>query len=399
MRLRCLVLTAGMIGAAFSGCVAPSSSRSGFKANTAAAPAPIPGEVVLPARIVSNLFFVQGSIGGSGPFWFLVDTGSSATLVSDRVATLLDDVRMERGMAPVEVISAAGGATLLGSTSIPSLEFGAARFTGLKAAVYDLADLSNHLGLTVDGIIGFPVFNDWLLTLDYPSSVARLTPRFPARAVPGSAVPFAVENGTRPIVNVLLGGQPLTVLVDSGSDLALTLNPAGLDPKFKYGPRRGPIVSTLSGNVPQEIGRLSELLQIGSAEIREPRVMLTDQQSSLGGAILRQFSITFDQKRGLAVFTPAAKNPIRIPSLRSTGLSFIRLTSQWRVIHVLEDAPVATKQIRPGDTLLSIDGELVQLWNLERYEQYLRARKSLTMKLRRGEKTFEVRVPVFDLVP
>lgn len=398
MRLYRLLLAAGLVIAALSGCVAPPARRAD---NLTANPAetPVPGQVVLPGRIVSNLMFVQGTVQGAGPFWFLIDTGSTATLVSDRIAALLEDVRTERGLAPVQILSATGGATLLGSTSLPSLEFGEAKFANVKAAVFDFADFSNHLGMTVDGIIGFPVFQEMLLTLDYPAARVVLTPRFPSRAVPGTAVPFAVEEGSRPLVNLTLGGHPLGVLIDSGSDLALTLNPAGLNPVFKSGPRDGPIVATLSGNALQQIGRVRDPLHIGTTEVREPRVMLTDQQSSIGGAVLRNFTVTFDQRRGLAIFAPAGKGPVRIPGLRSTGLSFIRLTSEWRVIHVLADAPPATRAIRPGDTLVAIDREPVRLWNLERFEQHLRAHKDVTLTLRRGERVFDVRAPVFDLVP
>ena len=358
-----------------------------------------PGQNAVPGRLVSNLLLVEGSVGGAGPYYFLVDTGSSVTLVSDRIAATVPGFRPNVGLAPVQVISAAGGATLLGSITVPSIELGGTGFATVRAAVYDFVDLSNHLGVTVDGILGFPVFRDVLLTLDYPRSRVVLSPRFPARAIPGIAVPFALEDGTRPIINVELGAATFMALIDSGSNLPFTLNATGLNPSFKYGPRTGPLVATLSGDAPRQIGRLAATLVLGTVEIREPRVMLTDQLPTIGAEILRHFTLTFDQHRGLVVLTPERDAPVKLPAQRTTGLSFARLPAEWRVLQVMEDAPATTQQIRPGDAIVGIDGEPIVKWNLDRFEKHLRTADTIEYLFRRDGRSYLVKVAVYDLVP
>ena len=358
-----------------------------------------PGQNVVPGRLVSNLLLVEGSVGGAGPYYFLVDTGSSVTLVSDRIAATVPGFRPNVGLAPVQVISAAGGATLLGSITVPSIELGGTGFATVRAAVYDFVDFSNHLGVTVDGILGFPVFRDVLLTLDYPRSRVVLSPRFPARAIPGIAVPFALEDGTRPIINVELGAATFMALIDSGSNLPFTLNATGLNPSFKYGPRTGPLVATLSGDAPRQIGRLAATLVLGTVEIREPRVMLTDQLPTIGAEILRHFTLTFDQHRGLVVLTPERDAPVKLPAQRTTGLSFARLPAEWRVLQVMEDAPATTQQIRPGDAIVGIDGEPIVKWNLDRFEKHLRTADTIEYLFRRDGRSYLVKVAVYDLVP
>ncbi|HQF39479.1 MAG TPA: aspartyl protease family protein [Opitutaceae bacterium] len=358
-----------------------------------------PGQNAVPGRLVSNLLLVEGSVGGAGPYYFLVDTGSSVTLVSDRIAATVPGFRPNVGLAPVQVISAAGGATLLGSITVPSIELGGTGFATVRAAVYDFVDFSNHLGVTVDGILGFPVFRDVLLTLDYPRSRVVLSPRFPARAIPGIAVPFALEDGTRPIINVELGAATFMALIDSGSNLPFTLNATGLNPSFKYGPRTGPLVATLSGDAPRQIGRLAATLVLGTVEIREPRVMLTDQLPTIGAEILRHFTLTFDQHRGLVVLTPERDAPVKLPAQRTTGLSFARLPAEWRVLQVMEDAPATTQQIRPGDAIVGIDGEPIVKWNLDRFEKHLRTADTIEYLFRRDGRSYLVKVAVYDLVP
>lgn len=358
-----------------------------------------PGQVALPGRTVSNLLLIEGTVGGAGPYRFLIDTGSSITLVSDHIAETLPGFRIAGSLASVQVVSAAGGSTLLGSTNLPSLELGGSRFTNLRAAIYDFTDFSNHLGFTVDGILGLPIFRDVLLTLDYPRNRVVISPRFPARAVPGIAIPYALENGTRPIINAALGDTSFNALIDSGSDLPFTLNPTGLNPEFKAGPRTGPVVSTLSGNEPGQIGRLADILTLGTCEIIEPRVMLTDQLSTIGAEILRHFTLTIDQHRGLVILAPASESAVQLPAQRSTGLSFARLPAEWRVLQVLDDAPPATHQIEPDDAIVGINGEPVTRWNLDRFEKQLREADSIEYLLRRGERRFLLTVPIFDLVP
>lgn len=358
-----------------------------------------PEHVVVPGRIVSNLLLVEGTVAGAGPYYFLIDTGSSITLVSDRIATAGPAVRTTPALVPVQVVSAAGGATMLGSTTLPSLELGSTRFANVRAVVYDFVDFSNHLGITVDGIIGFPVFRDLLLTLDYPRHRIVLSPRFPARAIAGTALPFALEDGTRPIVNVELGDKVFMALLDSGSDLAFTLDATGLNPRFKAGPRTGPVVTTLSGNAPRQIGRLADPLLLGGCEVREPRVMLTDQLSTVGAEILRHFTLTFDQHRSQVILAPHRDGTVKLPAQRTTGLSFARLPAEWRVLQVLADAPAATQQIEPGDAIVGINGEPIVKWNLDRFDQHLRSADTVDYLFRRDNRSYLVRVPVYDLVP
>ncbi|HLP01883.1 MAG TPA: aspartyl protease family protein [Opitutaceae bacterium] len=358
-----------------------------------------PDQVVVPGRQVSHLLLVEGRVGNAGPYFFLIDTGSSVTLVSDRIAAAVPGFRTTPAVAPVQVVSAAGGATMLGSTTVPSLTLGTANFANVRAAVYDFVDFSNHLGVTVDGILGFPIFRDLLLTLDYPRNRVVLSPRYPARTVPGVAIPFALEDGTRPIVNVALGDKTFMALIDSGSDLPFTLDATGLNPPFKAGPRTGPLVATLSGNAPRQIGRLADNLVLGTCEIREPRVMLTDQLSTIGAEILRHFTVTFDQRRGLVILDAERSAAVKLPSQRTTGLSFVRLPAEWRVLQVLDNAPAATQQIEPGDAIVGINGEPIIKWNLDRFEKHLRNADTVEYLFRRENRSYLVKVPVYDLVP
>src|SRR5438093_1404179 len=82
-----------------------------------------------------------------------------------------------------------------------------------------------------------------LPTLDYPGARLVLAPspliQSPPRPAPRSAtIAFNNERNT-PLVPVQLGNESFIVQVDTGSDGGLSLNPAGLHPRFANGPRAG----------------------------------------------------------------------------------------------------------------------------------------------------------------
>ena len=95
--------------------------------------------------------------------------------------------------------------------------------------------------MKIDAILGFPLFRETLLTLDYPRSRVVLQPASTPAPVPGTAVPLDDTNKT-PLIHIHLGDRTFVALLDSGSDSPLSLNPVGLNPRFANGPRTGATV-------------------------------------------------------------------------------------------------------------------------------------------------------------
>src|SRR5262245_55651680 len=102
-------------------------------------------------------------------------------------------------------------------------------FYGMRALVYDATEVSAQLGLTIDGLLGFPLFRDTLVTLDYPGSrlVILPYPAFPApKPAPSpqrSTIAFNNDQNS-PLIPVQMGNESFIALLDSGNDGALNLN-------------------------------------------------------------------------------------------------------------------------------------------------------------------------------
>lgn len=367
-----------------------------------------PGRTVLPknslsipAQIVGNQFIVETRWDKHGPWRFLIDTGSSVTLVSADFARRYASEKAALAAPSVHVKSADGQSTILPAVTIRRIELDDARFENVQALVFDFSEISAHLGVKIDGVLGFPLFRETVFTLDYPQSRLVLTATGPTpdpAFAQGTTIKFTNARRT-PFIPVRLGGENFIALIDSGNDGPLLLNLIGLHPTFSYGPSPGVTVGTLTGSRTQEIGRLEQPLDIGPHRFEKPIVDLTDQISAIGGEILRNFAVTFDQSRNQVSFRRDSSIPIPPQIRRAAGLSFSKTPTYWRIASVVPGSPADAVGVQTGDLVIRINGETVADWNLRRYESVVRRASEITFTFLKGTKETPVVIPTFDLVP
>jgi len=375
----------------------------GCVTRTAGPGAPAAVRAQVPAQIISNLFFVETAQADGVTRRFLVDTGSSTTYASPELAQKLG-VKEKGAPATVRIESVHGEVVTLPRAVLRQLRVGAATFDHVPVAVYDFAELSEHLGLKVDGLLGFPLFRDRLLTLDYAQSRLLLAPlsagaAHPPRDRPGqSTFTFNNEQGV-PFIPVQLGNESFVVLIDTGSDGALALNPAGLHPRFLHGPRPGTFVSSLAGDRQQEVGRLAQDLLVGTHVVSQPIVDLTGHVSTLGGELLRHFTLTFDQRRKLVTFARPTEGSVVLEPRRSMGLALARTPAYWRVIDVVPATPAQEAGVQAGELIVRINGEPVARWSYDRFAALLGTAAKVTFTFVAGTREVDRELPVFELVP
>ena len=355
--------------------------------------------VTLPAQLINNYLIITVKWDRRGPYNFLIDTGASTTLISPVLAERYGHPPLPLDRRDVTVQSADGDATVLRSTILKRLELGDARFEEVTALIYDCTPISVHLGIRIDGILGFPLFRETLLTLDYPHSQIRLATRASATALaPGTPLPFNNDRQI-PLVPLRLGEQTFYALIDSGSDAALQLNPRGLHLDFTQQPRPGAIITTLTGNRRQMVARLDQTIHLGDYALVRPIIDVTDEFPSLGGETLRHFSIQFDQERHLVTFYRESRTPVIFPPRRSTGLSFTKAGAYWRIVGVTPGSPAAAAGVEPGDLVTRINDEPVESWGPTRYGQLVAQSERIAFSFLLGHREYQLKFPVMELVP
>jgi hypothetical protein len=355
--------------------------------------------VVVPARLLGNVMVVEAKYDKAGPYHFVIDTGSSVTLVSpDLARRYAEPEGPPAGVPKVRVRSAEGGSVLLDAVSLSKLQLGSARFEHVPALVFDCSELSAHFGTRIDGVLGFPIFRNAVLTLDYPRERIVLRRAIPKDGMPGEAILFNNADRT-PLIPVRLGDHEFAALIDSGSSGAIALNPAGLSPTFSYGPVEGPAIETLAGDRLPRVGRLADVVRMGSFDIPRPVAEITDELSALGGGILCHFTVTFDQEGNEVFFQHDPADTLAMAALRGTGISFTRTPAYWKVAGVMAGSPGASAGVKAGDLVSRINGEPVAAWDLPRYDRELAKAGHIDFAFIDGARETLRPVPVVDLVP
>ena len=367
---------------------------------------PHPGEtkigakpVILPATLAGNALIVTAKSGRGGPYHFLVDTGSSRTLVTPGLLAQWGDKAEGSWPRELTVESADGKKTTLATATLPRLYLGAARFEEVPVLIYDCSALSEELGVKIDGILGFSLFRQVILTLDYPHAQVILRSISSQPAVVGSSLAMSTTENV-PVVTVRLGARPINALIDSGREEAMSLDRAvGGAADFSFGPIDGLTVHDVVGDHRQRIGRLKESLHLGDLAVTAPVSELNNDLSALGGGVLKNFSVTFDQEAGRVTFDRPESDVVTIPAVRSAGLSFSRTPAYWRVAAVVPGSPADKAGVAAGDLVTKIGGEPVSKWNKARYDGLLAAVDAVRLTFLQGKNEVEKTLPVTELVP
>ncbi len=121
--------------------------------------APTPFASTRPGEIL-----VSATVGARGPFRFLLDTGSTHTAVTERLATAVDAVPVAR-----TVMRAAAGSVRCLVVALPTVVVDGVSADGLTATALPPAAAA-ALGPGVDGVLGQDFLSRFAFTIDYRRS-------------------------------------------------------------------------------------------------------------------------------------------------------------------------------------------------------------------------------------
>lgn len=145
-------------------------------------------------------------LNGQGPFRFLVDTGSTTTVLSQRVATSL--LATSTGVA---IVNGTTGAAEMPVANLALLETGAVTRKNVRVAIISDAGLARE-----DGILGADVFAGKRLSFDIASKIVRVENS--QRGVRLTrAVNMNVRNGLLAEIAGTVGGVSTRLMLDTGA--------------------------------------------------------------------------------------------------------------------------------------------------------------------------------------
>lgn len=314
-----------------------------------------------PARIsmdtATKHCIVAVKINGTGPYPFVLDTAAGGSVIDSSIA---EKLKLEV-IGQARVGDATGGAASVAElVQWETTEIGAAKFSDCWGVVRDLGELFRHEPDRPMGILGFRLFSECLLTLDYPNGEVVLELGALPEADGRDVLAMEIRQGL-PHVTLDLVGKPLEVDIDSGAAFCLVLAEASnAQYPLKAAPRLTRYARRMNTKVDVQEARIAGELAIGRHRVQEPTMHSGGVRSVIGYDVLSNFAVTFDQKSKRVRFARDSEGAIKIPSICYPGFG-VRFENQQRVVdYVIADSPAGKAGLREGDVIERVNAKVAR---------------------------------------
>lgn len=319
--------------------------------------------VELPAEFDGYKVVLDVMLNGTGPHRMILDTGSAVSQVPPEVAKAAGIEESGR----VRTLDAHGNVNKEPIGLVSSVEIGGLVGHGVPFTIDRLPERIAE-GPKIIGIIGYNMFRNHTLTLDYPNEQVFVShARLDSDSI--GTVPMWLENGRVPFIDggmVIPGSKgtlPCDMLIDTGSGALLNLSGmhaqvySDLENKVQVG-----VSMSSSGTVePNEYARL--IFDLGFQGIYARNLMAivsrsTRSDSSIGGEFMRRFRVSLDPVgKHFRVELSDGRTEIDMPIWRVHGIRIaLDEDDQFVVRSVVEGSPAELGGVQEGDVLLAFDG-------------------------------------------
>ncbi len=366
----------------------------------------------LPVEDYGGHLYFQGKVNGVSTKDLILDSGAADIFISESQAKIL-------GLQLQGRVNIPGKSKTIPTTYVPNVSFqwGPLMLKDQTSVVISQAEvkgLEQYFGRAVSGIIGYELFEQTVVELDYQLQTLRLhRPQTYQYQGNGQRIPLMIE-GNRPYINATITpygypALPSKLMVDLGSNTALSLTAAcGLDQRLIGAVprtlRRN--LATLQGVDEVVLGRVQSL-NIGSILLQQPIAILGRASGGdcdrlfgkIGYQILRQFKVILDYPHRQLILEPRLPIPYDYDLsglwLEATGAQL----TQYRVGAVTKNTPAATAGVRIGDRAVEINGIPTSAQTLVKIRRQLsQAGQTVTLRLERQKKQFSVRLKLQPLL-
>ena len=369
--------------------------------------------VTVPFEMNENHIFIPVRVNGSGPLWFMFDTGAEATIV-------------EAGRAKAIGLDLRGSVTARGNgegTMQASVVRGVtlavegAEVPAQTVYTIPLGDIEVFEGRRIDGIIGYDFTSRFVVEIDYAAHHIHLhDPKTYVYKGRGERLPMKFF-GKLPHVEATIdvaGHGPVSgrFLVDTGSRLSISLNAPFVQAHawardLAEKAVAAPYGIGIGGESKSRVGRLAAF-RLGRYAVDRPVTGFTfdrggmkaqaDHAGAIGGEVLRRFTVVFDYARQAIYLEPNAAfaEPFEYDMLGA----LLRLDGSHFVVHrIVAGSAAEGVGLEPGDAIVAIDGRPASDVSLEGARRMFRREGgSHALTVRRGEATSEVRVRLKRIV-
>jgi predicted aspartyl protease len=235
--------------------------------------------------------YVMVTIDGKGPYRFVIDTGTGA----DAFVTpeLADELKLPTAGEVVVSDPSMQGGQRVPLILLPSIEIAGVKFIRVKAVRHVVTGEAG----SCEGILGFTLFRNYLLTLDFPDRQVTLAEGVLTPDDGKTVLPFRMPDGV-PITSLRVNGESVDAQLDSGGG-GLTL-PESLASRLRWDTVPAAFASgnTMTARFQIKAAQLNGDVEIGRYTFTHPVVEIHPAFPlvNFGSPPMQNFAITFDQK-------------------------------------------------------------------------------------------------------
>jgi predicted aspartyl protease len=164
-------------------------------------------------RLASERMTVPVTIGGQGPFRFLVDTGSERSAIAHELAKALN-----LGAGRTVTVSSMTEVQRTATAIIPALKVGKRTISRIHAPIYARENLG------AEGLLGVDTLRSQRVELDFARREMKVGPaRAPAGSWPSETIVVTARNrfGHLMLVDAALDGERIWVIIDTGAEVTV----------------------------------------------------------------------------------------------------------------------------------------------------------------------------------
>jgi predicted aspartyl protease len=259
--------------------------------------------VEAPMQFRGPLPAVEVHVNGQGPFLFVIDTGAGGMARAD--ASLVEKLKLPDIGQVAGSDGGSGNPRAMKLVRFNTLKIGSLEFRDVEAASrnYNVPNLPH-----IDGILGFNLFADYLLTLDYAAKRVRVEKGRLPKANGSDILSFDSPRGV-PTVDLVVGDSSVKAHIDTGNSIGAFVLPSGIAEKLTFGgdPVTVGKARTISSEVEIKQAPLKGSIKLGSFEFSNPLITYpaVSQNANIGSRAFTEFALTFDQKNNVVRLTKA----------------------------------------------------------------------------------------------
>ncbi len=252
---------------------------------------------VAPMQMRGLMPVVEVKLNGQGPFAFMIDTG--AGMQADIDVSVAARLNLRANGRVIAGDPSGMNDREVSTSNIDSLTFGrgaGVEFRNVTAVVRQHRITKDYPD--VDGILGFALFTEYLLTLDYPAMQVRLSRGALPPANRADILNFEIENRI-PVIELAIGKVRVRAHVDSGNFVAGFILPEEIVEQLQLlsAPVTVGSARSVSNRIELKQAQLRDSINMGRFSFPQATVQFPAlSDTNVGFKVLRGFTVTFDQK-------------------------------------------------------------------------------------------------------